>query len=86
MRFTLAVDRDCEVGGEVSTDSWPVEAAREHATRLAPYLTNGRILLCAGSAHVNTDRGEDGHYRVFPYVNARQVRFLDRAPRTEDGE
>lgn len=33
VRFTLAVDRDCEVGGEVSADSWPVEAAREHATR-----------------------------------------------------
>ena len=50
-----------------------------------PRPIKGLPLLCAGSAHLHTERGEDGHDRVFADVNARQVRCLDRALRTEGG-
>ena len=50
-----------------------------------PRPIKGLPLLCAGSAHLHTERGEVGHDRVFADVNARQVRCLDRALRTEGG-
>jgi len=86
VRFTVAVDRDYEVDGETPTDFWPVEIIGEYATKMAPFLTKGRLLLCAGAAHINSDRAEDGHYRVFPFISARTVRFLDRRPREADTE
>ncbi len=85
VRFTVAVDREYEVDGETPTDFWPVEVIGEHGTKLASYLTKGRLVLVAGSAHINERRDEGGQYRVFPYISARTVRFLDRRHR-EDAE
>ena len=48
LRFTLAVDRDYEVGGETPTDFWPVDVVREYGTWLAPFLTRGRAVLAHG--------------------------------------
>jgi single-strand DNA-binding protein len=80
VRFTLAVDRDYEVDGETPTDFWPVDVVGEYADRLAPHLTKGRLVAVHGAAHL--DRREDGggQSRTYPYVSARQVRFLDRKP------
>ncbi len=80
LRFTLAVDRSYEVGGETPTDFWPVEILGEFVPRLAPHLLKGRLVLVAGAAQINERRDEQGQYRVFPCINARQVRFLDRRP------
>jgi single-strand DNA-binding protein len=78
VRFTVAVDRDYEVDGEVPTDFWPVEVVGDHAPRLAPYLTKGRLVLVTGPVHIDQRRDEDGTHRVFPFLHARLVRFLDR--------
>ncbi len=78
LRFTIAVDRDYEVGGETPTDFWPVEVLGEYGTRLAPHLTKGRLVLISGAAHIDERREEGGAYRVFPFLSARNVRFLDR--------
>jgi len=86
LRFTLAVDRDYEVDGETPADFWPVELVGEHGPRLAPYLTKGRLVLVSGAARIDERHEEGGPYRVFPYLSARQVRFLDRRQRAEDGE
>lgn len=80
LRFTLAVDRSYEVDGETPTDFWPVEVLGDFVSRLAPHLRKGRLVLVAGAAQINERRDEQGQYRVFPYVSARQVRFLDRRP------
>lgn len=66
--------------GDTPTDFWPVEIIGDHATKLAEYLTKGRLVLVAGSGHID-ERRDGGQYRVFPYINARQVRFLDRRER-----
>lgn len=81
LRFTLAVDRDYEVEGETPTDFWPIEMMGEHTTRLAPYLMKGRLVLVSGQAHIDQKRDDAGQYRVFPYLSARQVRFLERRER-----
>lgn len=83
LRFTLAVDREYEVDGETATDFWPVELVGEHAPKLAPYLTKGRLILVHGSTHID-ERRTEGAYRVFPYLSARTVRFLER--RRPEGE
>ncbi len=80
LRFTVAVDRDYEVDGETPTDFWPVEVLGEHAPRLAPHLTKGRLVLVSGAAHIDQRRDDAGALRVFPFLSARQVRFLDRRP------
>jgi len=51
-----------------------------------PRPIKGLLLLCTGSAHLNTDRGGGGHDRDFASVNGRQVRCHDWAPRAEGGE
>lgn len=84
LRFTVAVDRDYEIGGEAPTDFWPVEVLGEHGARLAQFMTKGRLVLVAGSAHVDERREENGQYRVFPYISARHVRFLDRRAPAEN--
>ncbi len=81
LRFTVAVDRDYEVGGETPTDFWPVEVIGEYGTKLAPYLTKGRLVLVSGASHLDEKRSDEGGYRVFPYISARNVRFLDRKTR-----
>ncbi len=78
LRFTLAVDREYEVDGQTPTDFWPVEVVGEHGLRLAPHLTKGRLLLVSGPAHIDERRDPGGQFRVFPYVSARHIRFLDR--------
>lgn len=78
LRFTVAVDRDYEVEGETPTDFWPVEVLGEYGPKLAPYLTKGRLVLVHGASHIDERREEGGPYRVFPYLSARSVRFLDR--------
>lgn len=78
IRFTVAVDREYEVDGETPTDFWPVEILGEYAPKLAPYLTKGRLVLVHGATHIDERKAEGGQYRVFPYVSARNVRFLDR--------
>ena len=83
LRFTVAVDRDYEVGGETPTDFWPVEVLGEYGSRLAPHLTKGRLVLVSGAAHIDERREESGQYRVFPYLSARNVRFLDRKRQSE---
>ncbi len=80
LRFTVAVDRDYEIGGETPTDFWPVEVLGEYGARLAPHLLRGRLVLVSGSAHID-ERRSDEAYRVFPYISVRQVRFLDRKAR-----
>jgi single-strand DNA-binding protein len=80
LRFTVAVDRDYEVDGETPTDFWPVELLGEYAPRLAPHLTKGRLVLVSGAAHIDQRRDDGGAVRVFPYLSARLVRFLDRRP------
>jgi single-stranded DNA-binding protein len=84
LRFTLAVDRDYAVDGATPADFWPVEVLGEYGARLAPHLTRGRLVLVSGSAHIDERRDEAGQYRVFPYLSARQVRFLDPRPRPGD--
>lgn len=83
VRFTVAVDREYEVGGEIPTDFWPVEVVGEYAPKLAPYLTKGRLILVNGATHIDSRREEGGQYRVFPYISARSVRFLDRRAEPE---
>lgn len=83
LRFTVAVDRDYEVDGETPTDFWPCELVGEHGPRLAPYLTKGRLVLVSGAAHIDERRDDGGQYRVFPFLSARQLRFLDRRQRPE---
>lgn len=83
LRFTVAVDRDYEVDGETPTDFWPVELVGEHGARLAPYLTKGRLILVSGAVHIDERREDGGAYRVFPFLSARQVRFLERRQRAE---
>ncbi len=78
LRFTLAVDRDYEAGGEAPTDFWPVEVLGEFGARLAPFLTRGRTVLVSGQVHIDERREESGQYRVLPYVTVRSLRFLDR--------
>lgn len=86
VRFTVAVDRDYEVDGEAPTDFWPCEVVGEHGTRIAQYLTKGRLVLVTGTAHIDERRGDGQPYRVFPFLSARSVRFLDRRPRTAADE
>jgi single-strand DNA-binding protein len=80
LRFTLAVDRDYAVNGEVPADFWPVEVMGEYGVRLAPHLSKGRLVLVHGAAHINSHKQDDGTYRVFPFVDARFIRFLERKP------
>ena len=88
LRFTVAVDRDYEVDGEVPTDFWPVEVLGEYGARLAPHLSKGRLVLVTGAAHIDTKRDDGGAFRVFPYLSARLVRFLDKKAewRAEDAQ
>jgi single-strand DNA-binding protein len=86
VRFTVAVDRDYEVDGATPTDFWPCELVGEHSSRLAPYLTKGRLVLVTGAAHIDERRDAGQPYRVFPFLSARTVRFLDRRPRDDAGE
>jgi single-strand DNA-binding protein len=79
-RFTVAVDRDYEVDGETPTDFWPAEINGEYGERLGPHLTKGRLVLVVGQAHIDQKRDDEGHYRVFPYVSVRTLRFLDKRP------
>ena len=78
LRFTLAVDRDYEVDGETPTDFWPVQITGEYGARLAPHVIKGRLVLVAGQAQIDQRRCDDGSYRVFPYVSASRLRFLDK--------
>ena len=78
LRFTLAVDRDYEVGGETPTDFWPVDVVREYGTWLAPFLTRGRAVLVTRQVHMDERQEKSGQYRVFPDVTVRSPRFLDR--------
>ena len=78
LRFTLAVDREYEVDGEIPTDFWPVEILGEYGTRLAPHLSKGRLILIQGEAHIDTRKYADNSFHTFPYVNARSIRFLER--------
>ena len=84
LRFTVAVDREYEVEGGTPTDFWPVEVLGEYGPKLAPYLTKGRLVLVQGHGHIDERREEGGPYRVFPYISARSVRFLDRARTAEN--
>lgn len=86
VRFTVAVDRDYEVDGETPTDFWPCEVVGEHGSRLAPYLTKGRLVLVSGAARIDERREAGQPYRVFPFLSARTVRFLDRRQREGDAE
>jgi single-stranded DNA-binding protein len=86
LRFTVAVDRDYEVDGETPTDFWPCEVVGEHAVRLAPFLTKGRLVLVTGAARIDERREPGQAVRIFPFVNARAVRFLDRRQREGGGE
>ena len=78
LQFTLAVDRDYEVDGETPTDFWPVEIVGGYGARLLPHVTRGRLVLVAGQAQIDQRRCDDGSYRVFPYVSATRLRFLDK--------
>ncbi len=80
LRFTLAVDRDYEIGGETPTDFWPVEILGEYGSRLAPHLVKGRLILVDGSAHINSHKDREGGFHTFPYVDARSIRFLEKIP------
>jgi single-stranded DNA-binding protein len=70
LRFTLAVDREYEVDGEIPTDFWPAEVLGDYGV--------GRLVLVRGSAHLNTRKDGDGGYRVLPYVAVRSIRFLEK--------
>ncbi len=78
LRFTLAVDREYEVDGEIPTDFWPAEVVGDYGVRLAPHLSKGRLVLVSGAAHINTAKDGDGGYRVLPHVAVRSLRFLEK--------
>ena len=80
LRFTLAVDREYEVDGEIPTDFWPVEVLGEYGTRLAPHLGKGRLVLVHGAAHINSNKDADGAFHLFPFVAVRSIRFLEKKP------
>ena len=91
VRFTLAVDRDYQVGGKTPADFWPVNVAGEWAVKRSPQLTRGRLVLVAGSVHLDSRKDEEGTYHTYPFVTCRQLRLLGKptgsgGPRREPGQ
>ena len=86
VRFVLAVDREYQANGKTPTDFWPVKIYGEYGTKVARYLTRGRLVLVAGAAHLDSRKDDAGGYHNYGYVAASQIRFLAKRHEREPGE
>ena len=87
MTFTIANNDNCKNhDGKLdpaNTDYFDITVWGPYAQRLSKYLNTGRNVLVNGTPHVERYTAKDGTNRRHFTIVAKEVTFLDAAPKKE---
>jgi len=82
-RFTIAVNRRFQQGGEKQTDYFRIVTWRQQADNCSRFLAKGRKVAVIGELQASTYQDRNGETRMSLDVQADEVEFL--TPRQEGG-
>ena len=75
-RFTIAVNRRFQQGGEKQTDFFRIVTWRQQADNCARFLAKGRKVAVVGELQASTYQDRNGETRMSLDVQADEVEFL----------